>query len=70
MRTEIWKITGPVPIRGHAPGAEFSVEVTDDGVPVDSYWRKRKGEELEMKDGYISFPKGGSVKPDSKPEKA
>ncbi len=66
MKTEIWKITGPVAIRGHAPGAEFAVEVTAEGIPVDAYWRKRKREELELGDGYISFPAPATGQPSKK----
>lgn len=46
------KISGPVAIGGHRPGEEFLVRCDDDGVPEDTYWRRRLADE-EASPGHI-----------------
>lgn len=41
--------TTSVPIGGKRPGATFSVEADDDGVPVDIFWRKRLADNSVVK---------------------
>jgi len=39
------RIAGSTPIHGKRPGAEFTVAVDADGIPLDQNWRRRLADE-------------------------
>lgn len=57
------RITGGLPLHGRNPGEVFSVDVGDDGHPVNAQWRKRLIDEDRYKIGAVAIVKDGEPEP-------
>ena len=49
------KISGQVPLGGKRPGEIFMLEMDDEGLPTDQYWRRRLNEEDKYHVGALSI---------------